>query len=83
MDQISILMADGCSKNEAKRHLKNGTLIFDKSNFVSNFETYMSEWDADEEMYTGLKMMIEKDIPYRDWGVVCINGVTYYIMYIL
>ena len=43
MDQINILMADGCSKYEAKRHLKNGTLIFDKSNFVSNFETYISE----------------------------------------
>lgn len=62
---------------------KNGTLIFDKSNFVNNFETYMSEWDADKEMYTGLKMMIEKDIPYRDWSVVYINGMTYYIMYIL
>ena len=83
MDQINILMADGCSKNEAKRHLKNGTLIFEKSNFVSNFETYMSEWDADKEMYTGLKIMIKKDIPYRDWGIVCINGMTYYIMYIL
>lgn len=58
-------------------------MIFDKSNFVNNFETYMSEWDADKEMYTGLKMMIEKDIPYRDWGVVYINGMTYYIMYIL
>lgn len=83
MDQVNILMADGCSKYEAKRHLKNGTLIFDKSNFVSNFETYMSEWNVDKEMYDGLKMMIKKDIPYRDWGVVYINGMTYYIMYIL
>ena len=73
--QIEILMEDRCTKSEAKKHLKNGTTIFD--DFEENFEKYMEEWKylaEDEEEYTKMvecyKKMIKTGIPVTDWAVV-------------
>ena len=40
--EIEILMEDRCTKSEAEKHLKNGTIIFD--DFEENFDKYMEEW---------------------------------------
>ena len=51
--EIEILMEDRCTKSEAEKHLKNGTIIFD--DFEENFDKYMEEWKYladDEEEYT-------------------------------
>ena len=86
--EIEILMEDRCTRAEAERHLKNGTVIFE--DFEENFDKYMEEWKdpaEDEEEYTkmveGYKKMIKTGIPITDWGVVTVDGKTYYIMYVL
>ena len=86
--KINILIKDGCTKLEAEKHLKNGTTIFE--DFEENFDKYMEEWKylaEDEEEYTkmveGYKNMIETGEPIRDWGVVKVDGKTYYIQYAL
>ena len=45
--QIEILIEDGCTKSEAEKHLNRGALVLD--DFEENFDTYMKEWDYDEE----------------------------------
>lgn len=79
--EISILMMDGCTKKEAEKHLKNGTIIFE--DLEENFEKYMEEWQSDEEELEDFKRMISEKIPVLDWGVVEHEGKTYYIQYFL
>ena len=86
--QIEILMEDRCTKSEAEKHLKNGTIIFEDCE--ENFEKYMEEWKylaEDEEEYNNMvksyRNMIETGEPVTDWGVVKLEGKTYYIQYVL
>ena len=79
--QIEILMEDRCTKSEAEKHLKNGTTIFE--DFEEKCESYLDEWDIEEEEREAYRNMIETGIPATDWGVVKKDGKTYYIMYVL
>ena len=79
--EIEILMEDRCTKSEAKEHLKNGTIVF--GDFEENCESYLDEWDIDEEDRQEYRDMIASGKPIKDWGIVEKNGKTYYIMYIL
>ena len=79
--QIEILMEDRCTKSEAEKHLKNGTTIFD--DFEEKCESYLDEWDIEEEEREAYRNMIETGIPATDWGVVKLEGKTYYIQYVL
>ena len=85
--QIEILMEDGATKSEAEKLLKNGTTIFE--DFEENFDKYMKEWKSEftedsedyAEMVESYKNMIETGNPVTDWGVVKLEGKTYYIQY--
>lgn len=79
--QIEILMDDRCTRAEAEKHLKNGTVIFE--DFEENFDSYMKEWDYDDEEKEAYIKMIDSKNPATDWGVVDQDGKTYYIMYAL
>ena len=86
--EIEILMEDRATKSEAEKLLKMGTTIFE--DFEENFDKYMEEWKylaEDEEEYIkmveGYKKMIETGEPITDWGVVKLEGKTYYIQYVL
>ena len=79
--EIEILMEDRCTKSEAEKHLKNGTIIFE--DFEENFDKYMEEWDIEEEEREPYKKMIETGEPIKDWGIVEKDGKAYYIMYAL
>ena len=79
--EIEILMIDGCTKAEAERHLKNGSVVF--TDFEEHFDDYMKEWDIEEEEIPMYRKMIEKKIPAMDWGIVEEDGEIYYIMYVL
>lgn len=79
--EIEILMKDGCSRSDAEKHLKNGSIIFD--DFKENFDSYMKEWNCDEEEKEEYRKMIDSKIPVSDWGVVELEGHAYYIMYSL
>ena len=79
--EIEILIKDGCTKKNAERHLKNGTIIFD--DFEENLETYLNEWDIEEEDRDEFRKMVFDKIPVGYWGIVNEDEKTYYIMYSL
>lgn len=82
MNELEILMLDGCTKSEAEKHLKNGTVVF--SDFPEAFTEYMNEWDiVDEEEQNKYRYMVETKIPLPDWGVVQKDGSYFFIMYVL
>lgn len=80
MDDIKILMMDGCTESEAKKHLERGTFICD--DLPENFESYVQDWGLDEER-EAIKKMIDTKEPAKDWGVVESGGKLYFIQYVL
>ena len=81
MDEIKILMMDGCTESEAKKHLDCGTMVY--SDLQENFERYAEEWKLDEEEREAIRNMIDTKEPAQDWGAVEIGGKTYFIQYVL
>ena len=81
MDEIKILMMDGCTESEAKKHLERGAMVY--SDMPENFERYAKEWQIDEEERESIRNMIDTKEPAHDWGVVEIDGKTYFIQYVL
>ena len=79
--EIELLMLDKCTKLEAEKHLKNGSTIFE--DFEENIESYLDEWNIEEEDKDEYRKMVTDKIPARDWGIVEDNGKIYYIMYVL
>lgn len=75
--EIEILIADGCTGAEAKRHLLNGTVVYD--DFEENLEAYIDDVENPEDY----RKMVRTKIPMQDWGIVEMQGKTYYIMYVL
>ena len=78
---IKILMMDKCTRIEAEKYFKNGTEIF--VDFEEHFEDYMKEWCMEEDDITRHKKMIDEKIPMINWGIVDVDGKTYYIMYVV
>ena len=68
MDEIKILMMDGCTESEAKKHLERGTMVY--SDMAENFDKYAEEWQLDEEEREAINNMIDTKEPAHDWGVV-------------
>ena len=81
MNEIKILMMDGCTESEAKKHLEHGTMVY--SDMVENFDKYAEGWQLDEEEREAIKNMIDTKEPAKDWGVVEIDGNPYFIQYVL
>lgn len=80
MTDIEILMEDGCTREDAQRHLEVGTIVFD--DFEDHLDSYCAELaKGDEELEEELKKMVETKEPAPDWGIVELSGKTYYIMY--
>lgn len=83
MTNLEILMMDRCTRSEAEKHLKNGTVVFEGEDFENHFDSYMDEWDIDEDERAEYKAMIDEKKPATDWGIVEHEGKTWYIMYCL
>lgn len=81
--ELLIIMEDNCTKSEAVDHLSNGTVVYEKEEFVKFFDQYMDEWDVEEEDQEEYKKMIDTNKPVFDWGVVEYEGITYFIDYVL
>ncbi len=79
--EIEILMEDRCTRKEAEKHLKDGATIFE--DFGENLESYLDEWDIEEEDREPYRKMVTDKIPVADWGIVEQDGKTYYIDYAL
>ena len=86
-EQIEILMADGCTKSEAEKYLKNGTTVY--YDLEEHLDKYLSDWeylndDSDDIKYTdSVAKMVQTKEPLVDWGIVEKDGKTYYIEYAL
>lgn len=86
-ENIDILIADGCTKEEAKKSLKDGAIVFE--DLEENLEKYLEEWayldnEDDEEKFTDeVKKMVETKTPIPDWGAVEVCGKWYFIEYCL
>lgn len=83
MTDIEILMADNCTRQEAERHLKNGTIIYDGEDLKKNLESYLNDWPIEEEYKEDYRRMVNEKIPVGDWGIVERGGETWYIEYAL
>jgi hypothetical protein len=81
MNEIEILMLDGCTRSEAEKHLKNGAVIF--TDLAENLESYLDEWNIEAEDREEYHRMVSDKIPASDWGIVEDSGKAYYIMYVL
>ena len=78
--EIEILRLDGCTKTEAIKAIKNGTIVYD--DFKQNIETYLNEWGLNESEKIEYRNMIKTRIPIEDWGIVEKNNKIYFIQYI-
>lgn len=81
MTNLDILMMDGCTKSEAEKHLKKGTVVF--QDFEKHFDSYMDELDIDDNERAEFEAMVSKKKPVADWGIVEDGDKAYYIMYAL
>lgn len=79
--EVELLMKDGDTRSEAEKHLKDGAMIIE--DLAENLESYLDEWDVEEEDREAYRNMIENKTPVADWGVVEDDGKTFYIMYVL
>lgn len=79
--EVELLMKDGDTRSEAEKHLKDGAMIIE--DLAENLESYLDEWDIDEEDRETYRNMVENKIPVADWGIVEDDGKTFYIMYVL
>lgn len=79
--EIELLMKDGDTRSEAEKHLKDGAMIIE--DLAENLESYLDEWDVEEEDREAYRNMVENKIPVADWGIVEDDGKTFYIMYVL
>ena len=83
MTDIDILMMDGCTRREAERHLKNGSVVFEGEDFENHFNDYMDEWSIYEKDREEYRQMISDKKPATDCGVVEKDGKVWYILYVL
>ena len=76
-------MADGCTKKGAENYLKNNTTIYE--DLEERLDIYLNEWSSlcDDDFLEGVRKMVETKKPFTDWGVVEMDGKTYYIEYVL
>lgn len=79
--EVELLMKDGDTRSEAEKHLKDGAMIIE--DLAENLESYLDEWDVEEEDREAYRNMVENKIPVADWGIVEDGGKTFYIMYVL
>lgn len=79
--EVELLMKDGDTRSEAEKHLKDGAMIIE--DLAENLESYLDEWDVEEEDREAYRNMVENKTPVADWGIVEDGGKTFYIMYVL
>lgn len=80
-DDLDILIANGCTESEAKKHLERGTIVY--NDLEDNFESYVEAWQLNKEEREAIKNMINTKEPAQDWGVVKFGEKTYFISYTL
>lgn len=80
---VKILMQDGCTCNEAKRHLNGGAKVYEQQDFETHFVEYMREWGTEDCANEFLTMLTCRIPVVENWGVVGYEGKVYLISYCL
>lgn len=83
LDDIKILVQDGCTEKEAEKHLASGAVVLEEEDFRIFFSDYMKGWEIEGGDQQPYREMLENKIPLPDWGVVEYDGKTYFIAYVL
>lgn len=65
--EIEILMQDNCTRSEAEKHLKMGTVIYEDLT-EETLEGYLDDWLVEEEYREEFRKMVKEGIPAKDWG---------------
>ena len=74
-----ILEDKGYSQNEIRNLIFNGTMAYEKEEFIRFFDSYMKEWNCDIDDIEAFRKMIEYDDCPIDWFVEEFDGKTYYL----
>lgn len=84
-EDMRILLLDGYKKDEAVRALERGTTVYDGDDFSANLESYLEEWQFDDEDAEKIREMVNSrgDTWATDWSVVDDSGKLYYICHVL
>lgn len=61
--------------------MKNRSIVY--TDFAENLESYLDEWNIDEDEREEYRKMVIEKISAIDWEIVEDNGKTYYIIYVL
>lgn len=76
MTNLEVLMMDGCTKYDAKKHLEKGTIVYD------DLEEHLDYYIEESGNYD-LRKMVETGEALPDWGIVKTPEKIYYIEYVL
>lgn len=78
---LEILVADRCTRSEAKKFLKDGCTVYELSEFIAHSDDYLDYLDADER--SSVLSGLEKGVAPADHSIVDFCGVKFYIEYVL
>lgn len=76
---VYILENNGYSQNEISNLIFNGTMTYEKEEFIRFFDDYMKEWNCDTAEIESFRNMIEYDDCPIDWFVEEFDDKTYYL----
>ena len=81
--KMEILLSTGMTEYDAKRHLKNGAVIYDVQDYLDHFDVYAGDLDEDDQ--TELKKFLKKGEEGTLWDndLVIYEGKKYFIEYVL
>lgn len=74
-----ILKEEGYSQKEISNLIFNGTMAYEKEEFIRFFDSYMKVWNCDIDDIEAFRNMIEYDDCPIDWFVEEFDGKTYYL----
>lgn len=84
-NELQILSSTGMTESDAKKHLKDGAIIYDLDDYLNNFEEYTSPFDFEQEEKEEFKKFLEtrKIGSYRDNDLTKYDGKYFFIEYVL
>lgn len=80
--KMEILLSTGMTEHDAKKHLKNGAVIYDVQDYLDHFDVYAGDLDEDDQ--EELKNFLQKGEEGTLWDndLVIYEGKKYFIEYV-
>ena len=82
---IKIIMAAGCTRTEAEKHLKNGSTVYELNDYLNHFDEYAGELEEEYKLQLKHEVEASDDGPLVNWDMdlVTFEGTRYVIEYFL